>query len=558
MESQYLVSAKKRGRLERSWAEPFRTVVLPLIDEELFRACFDEANGRPNTSIRLLVGLHLLKEADDLTDAQVLDALEFNIQWQYALGVAPADAHVCEKTLHNFRHKLMENERATAVFQRLTEALMRVDGLSSVRQRLDSTHVISDIAVLTRLGLFTETVTHFLRELRREAAPKLAKRYLDREGYFSDATREQAPRRLVVVAQDLYRLVASFEADAETAAMPAYLLLVRLLAEQCDVVHGDQGEPGNVLVKEPKAVGGGSLQSPHDPDATYGHKGKGYEVQLAETCVAKNPYQVVTVVSVNAANVSDQHATVPVVEELVDRGLVPDVLIADTAYGSGENLVACAELGVRLLAPVQDPTAAAEKKAVEAEVAPSAVAPTQAVAPDSTSGDEESPRAPLPLGLADFTFNATHSEVLRCPSGQAALSNIVRASLMGFEATFAESACAACPLAPRCPTRSPRRADGDRVLAFRDVTAATASRQREQQTPAFRTDYKLRSGIESTNAEVKGRHGAGGLRVRGGARVKLAVVLKVMALNVKRAVQHHTEALREPNGGDDRLQVEAA
>ena len=298
MESQYLVSAKKRGRLERSWAEPFRTVVLPLIDEELFRACFDEANGRPNTSIRLLVGLHLLKEADDLTDAQVLDALEFNIQWQYALGVAPADAHVCEKTLHNFRHKLMENERATAVFQRLTEALMRVDGLSSVRQRLDSTHVISDIAVLTRLGLFTETVTHFLRELRREAAPKLAKRYLDREGYFSDATREQAPRRLVVVAQDLYRLVASFEADAETAAMPAYLLLVRLLAEQCDVVHGDQGEPGNVLVKEPKAVGGGSLQSPHDPDATYGHKGKGYEVQLAETCVAKNPYQVVTVVSV--------------------------------------------------------------------------------------------------------------------------------------------------------------------------------------------------------------------------------------------------------------------
>ena len=26
-----------------------------------------------------------------------------------------------------------------------------------------------------------------------------------------------------------------------------------------------------------------SLRSPHDPDATYGHKGKGYEVQVAET-----------------------------------------------------------------------------------------------------------------------------------------------------------------------------------------------------------------------------------------------------------------------------------
>ncbi len=39
-----------------------------------------------------------------------------------------------------------------------------------------------------------------------------------------------------------------------------------------------------VALKDPKQVSADSLQSPHDPDVTYsGHKGKGYEVQVAET-----------------------------------------------------------------------------------------------------------------------------------------------------------------------------------------------------------------------------------------------------------------------------------
>ena len=42
-----------------------------------------------------------------------------------------------------------------------------------------------------------------------------------------------------------------------------------------------------------------SLQSPHDPDVTYsGHKGKGYEVQVAETCHEENATQLITHVEV--------------------------------------------------------------------------------------------------------------------------------------------------------------------------------------------------------------------------------------------------------------------
>lgn len=528
LESRFLVGPKKRERLERSWAEAFRTHVLPLIDEEAFRECFCADNGRPNTSIRLLVGLHLLKEADDLTDEQVLDALEFNLQWQHALGVNPADAHVCEKTLHNFRAKMLGNARAEKVFEQLTAALMKADGLSAVRQRLDSTHVMSNIAVLTRLGLFTETVTHFLRDLRRDAPEKLLwigdgykERYLDREGYFADAKRGEAPRRLQIVAKDAYTLVRLFEADEVVREWPSYLLLVRLVEEQCDVTGDPDPEAPPAVPKDPKEVGGDSLQSPHDPDATYGHKGKGYEAQLAETCVEENPYEVITAVSINGANVSDQHATVQIVEQLIENDRKPEELVADTSYGGGENMIACAELGVRLVAPVQD----ASKPAA------------------TTPGEAPAPRPPAAPDLGQFTFNETFNEVEECPAGAAPTAQGTTAR--GFRAHFPASACAGCPFADLCPTRR-RAGDEERSLDWRPPAAATASRQREQQDRAFKQEYKIRSGIESTNAELKGRHGARKLRVRGEARVSLAIHLKALSLNAKRAVQHHTRRLRQP------------
>lgn len=587
MESKFLVGAKKRERLERSWAEVFRTKILPLIDEEAFRSCFHEDNGRPNKSIRLLVGLHILKEADDLTDEQILDALEFNIQWQHALGVEPSTAHVCEKTLHNFRHRLMESERGRGVLEQVTEAMMKMDGLSAARQRLDSTHVISNIAVLTRLGVFTETVTNFLRDLRKEAPAKLAKvddgyvkRYLDREGYFADANREQAQRRMPVVAQDLYALVRAFEADATVKEWSSYGLLVRVLADQCDVVGGES-ELASVVVKEPKTVKGTSLQSPHDPDATYGHKGKGYEAQLVETCVKENPYQVITAVAVNGAHESDQNATVPMVEQLAERGLRPDVLLADTGYGSGENIVQCAEMATELLARVQDPDALARPDRWETPVeapgnvmgsssqepavvagptteVPAAAQPAEEAkaervtdaacgpAPEREPGGPEaaaaSGAAPVKLDLHAFRYSVTFDLVRSCPAGHAPMQQAPTDS--AFFATFDGSKCAVCPFADRCPT-SPRAHTEDRTLRWRDTKAATATRQREQQEPAFKEGYKLRSGIESTNAEIKGRHGAGDLRVRGQDRVELAMYLKALALNVKRALQYHTEALRE-------------
>jgi hypothetical protein len=335
-------------------------------------------------------------------------------------------------------------------------------------------------------------------------------------------------------------LVKRFERDEAVNGWESYLLMVRVLEEQCDVTGGGGDGGGSVekiALKDPKEIGGGSLQSPYDPDATYGHKGKGYEAQVSETCVEENPYQIVTHVEVNGANESDQHAVLPVVDALIEKDLAPQELNADTGYGSGENIVACAVEGVNLIAPVHDPAA---PERTDARWEPSA----EEQGPVPAQEASEPPADVKPLDLGDFKFNATFNEVIACPAGHAPVHHEVRDGPVPYKATFDGGSCVGCPFAGRCPTRMIANSE-NRTLTWRDVKAATATRQREQQEPAFKVAYKIRSGVESTNAELKGRHGADDLRVRRRDRVELAMIFKAMALNAKRAALYHVEQLRK-------------
>ncbi len=93
-----------------------------------------------------------------------------------------------------------------------------------------------------------------------------------------------------------------------------------------------------IALKEPEEVRADSLQTPHDPEVTYsGHKGKGYEVKVAETCDEENRTQIITHVEVTPSSGSDANATVPILEALSQRGIQPGGLTADTSYGSGRN-----------------------------------------------------------------------------------------------------------------------------------------------------------------------------------------------------------------------------
>jgi len=504
---QFFTDPAKRERLRRSWAHQYRTHALPLIDESRFAKYFDPENGRPNKPVRLVVSVLVLKERFDLTDLEALDELEWNAAWHYALDLPPDDAHACQKTLHNFRAKLLDDDQGAGLFESTTARLIESAGLRTGRQRQDSTHILSNIKLLTRLGLFVQTVTQFLERLRNEhprlcadVPEELRERYLDREGYFGDARASEAPRRLEQTALDVHYLVRRFRGHKTVGAMESFGLLARLYAEQC--VPPKSEAPEKIELQERPSSA--SLQSPSDPDATYGHKGKGYEVQLTETCDEQNPFQAVTSAAVHGANESDQHQVVPALEQ-IDRtcGATPATMHADAGYASGDNIVAAQERGTDLAAPI------------------------------GSKGPEE-----CKATLGDFNYDAA-GNVTTCPMGHAPVEH--RAIRRGATrlAIFASESCKGCLLRDQCPTETRR---GTRVLRYSAPEVAVARRRIEQETSQFKERHKIRSGIEATNSELKRGHGLAKLRVRRRPRVALSVRLKILALNVKRYVAHLTRA----------------
>jgi hypothetical protein len=544
LESQFLVPPAKAKRLHKSWAEVFQQRALPLIHEESFAPLYCEDNGRPNQPVQVVFGVLLLKEIFNLTDEEALEQLEFNLLWQHALGLSGDDSHLCQKTLHNFRARLLTQDMVRLVFEDTTDRIIAALGVCVDRQRLDSTHIVSNIALLTRLGLFCETLRVLLATVRQEhprlynrVPDGLRRRYLRDDGTassYGDVRRDGARRRLGVCARDLYRLHELF-AGTTAATLPEYRLVKRLLAEQCEITAAaatpgaddDDADDGGtpVVLKEPKDIASSSLQTPHDPDVTYsGHKGKGYEVQIAETCDESNAVEFITYVAVTDSCSSDANATMPTLEMLWERELQPTALVADTAYGSAENAVSAECLGTELISPISGGRAQEE----------------------SDLTDER--RA---LTTADFNLDVGLQRAAVCPAGHASIAH--------FELSFApdrvalvfdQDRCEACPRYERCPARLDDSMGGY-VLAVDLAADNLARRRRLEASGEFAKRYAIRAGIEATNSELKRKHGLGKLPVRGRLRVVLAVCLKALACNLKRMVRAIgiIEAAKVPTGG---------
>ena len=56
----------------------------------------------------------------------------------------------------------------SVLFDEIVRAIVADQDIRVGKQRLDSTHIRSNMAVLSRLGLFTHTITAFLKKLRQQ------------------------------------------------------------------------------------------------------------------------------------------------------------------------------------------------------------------------------------------------------------------------------------------------------------------------------------------------------------------------------------------------------
>jgi len=495
-----LFSPLARKLVEQGWQGVFRHVILALLPVDALAQEFDPVLGRPTKELYSMAGLMLLMEFNDWTHEEAVHRYMFSQDVQYALNLPPSQVSLSSRTLERYLEVFRDNGVAMRVMDAVTGKLVELLELDVSQQRLDSTHVFSNMATFGRTRLMGVTIKRFLTQLKRHDAAayvglpaELMARYAPSEhGLFGEKTKDAESRARLrqQVAEDMYLLVERFADDAAHNGRSTYQALCRVFEEQCEVVEK------KVQVKT--KTGGAVMQNPSDPDATYdGHKGPGYQSQLAETCSPANEVQLITCAQPETAVASDDQALPAVIETLETSDRLPDAMLADTLYGSDANVQTCVEHDVELVAPVPGK------------------------APD-----------PGQFSLADFAIDETTEVVQRCPAGHAPLSSVHDPATDTTHTEMDPAACGTCSHQAQCPVHQNKKSSRlDHTSKERRID----QRRRAQNTDAFREPYKKRAGIESTNSGLKRRTGLGRLRVRGKKSVFHAIYLKVAGWNILRA-----------------------
>ncbi len=522
------LSASLKARLKNSWAKLFCVEILPILlkSEDQFSILYG-TTGRPNFSVARMLGLCLLQELYNLSDQQALDAFGFDIRWRYALDAGDEDGYLSRRSLVEFRRRLAAKDPdmkiVRTIFDKISKTAIKQLGISTSNQRVDSTHIVSNICTRGRLDLFAKTLDLFIKSLdqkRFSQIPKHIQKWHQREpdGWFG-LGQVQRKQNLEKLATYLDKLIVIFKNDQPVTATEAYQLLVRLFKEQCEISNDPRPDaakrkPRQIKVK--KKSQGQTLQSPHDPDASYGHKGKGYSAHITETCNNPGKNEIITDYEVHGAARSDMGKAPDIVDRLEAAGLKPEKLFADGGYPSVPSALKVIKRNVEFMTPVN-----------------------RGRIPDEVIGRDQ------------FEFNPD-GLVVKCPRGHSPLDHrmLSHNNKKGrcLHAIFDGDICRKCSILGNCPVRAPNhRARGckpeDTVGNFRlEITAELRLRDQmysNQQTTEWKQQYRIRSGIEATMSELKRRHGMGKLRVRRAAKVCFAVACKVMACNIKRWAKAH-------------------
>jgi transposase len=515
------LSSSLRNRLESSWAHLFKTEILPILfkNEDQYAMLYGKT-GRPNFSVARMLGLCLLQEFNSLSDQQALDTFSFDIRWRYALDISGEGDYLSRRSLVEFRRRLAskdpEMKLVRNVFDTVRNQALKKLGLSTSNQRLDSTHIISNIRTKGRLALFSNTITYFLKsldEVRFSRVPRSIQEWhtTDSEGWFGLGPSEQRDK-LQDLAGYLYELIMLFKHDNEIISNEPYQLLSRLFNEQCELKNdtASKKESSKIQVKK-NPEGGETLQSPYDPDATYGHKGVGYSVHITETCNNTDKTEIITDYEVHGAARSDIGKALSVIERLDDAGLKPETLFADGGYPSVPSAQKIIEQEIEFMAPVN-------RGRLTDDI----------------------------IGRDRFEYDSKGFST-KCPMGHKPIDHRMLSHNnkegKSLHAIFDGDTCRKCSQLDICPVRAPNhRSKGckprDTIGDFRlEITPEIILRDTMysiQQTPEWKERYKIRAGIEATNSELKRVHGLAKLRVRRAAKVCFAIACKVIACNIKR------------------------
>jgi hypothetical protein len=498
-----------RKMIENGWQGLFREVLLEQMPIGLIGEGLSDFQGRPTVELHAITALLLIREFQGWTVPQTHEALVFRTDIQFALNLEPG-TEITQRTIERYIARMQSNEKISEeIFANVTDTLLKSMEVKVKKQRLDSTHVLSDMAKLGRAQMIGVALRRFVKKvekydrqsgqtplLERFDAELLARyRKQSDSRIFGDArTTEQRSVALQQAAEDLC-LVLSKLADIQPICdWDIFKQLQTIFHQQCELREE--------FVEVRKKTGGNVIVNPSDPGATLsGHKGAGYQVQIAETFNEEGLPNFITSAKVETAADNDANAVLPVLADLKNRDAMPEELLADTLYGSDSNVQAAKTEGVDLVAPV----------------------------PGAKKYDAEE------IGYEQFQTNEA-GELVACPAGHAPTSTNFNAKGSYTFAQMDVEKCQQCPLLGRCRVqRDHQTKQPTGRVQFTQSSVRADQRRCQEKSDDFRERYRWRSGIEATNSCLKRVTGLHRLRVRGRKAVKLSILLKLAGWNVFRA-----------------------
>jgi transposase len=467
-------------------------------DDDLAGAyCAD--NGRPSLPPSLLSGITLLQFYDDVSDAEAIDRLKFDLRWKVALNLPLDFEPPHSSSLSVFRGRLVEHGQERYAFNRLIQVGRAAGFLPEKITVLVDTlaqhgaGAVQDTYTLIRKGIrrVLKLAGYQVPLKRRGLTPNLAA-YLesDRKADLDWADPAARAAQLKVLVQDAEAVLdLAVEQADEPEVRAAAWLLTKILGD--DVTTDEAGEP---------QIGEGTapdrLVSLTDLEMRHGRKSAaqrfdGRKWQVAEELSS----ELLVAVEPVPANVGDGRDLLAVLEQAEEPARVTvERAIADGAYGTADNRAACLAREIDLVSPL-------------------AVPHNPDVAKTAFTIDLAANTVTCPQGHTTPTFMAEQDDQHR--------------PVKTF--VFERKTCEACPLFARC-VRS--KTQGRSIGVHYHEALLQAARQR-QATAEFKDLYRQRPAVERKIAESSA-HGAKQARYLGQLKNRLQAQWTGAVINLKR------------------------
>ncbi len=185
---------------------------------------------------------------------------------------------------------------------------------------------------------------------------------------------------------------------------------------------------------------------------------------------------LITHFSVDSAHKSDANFTGSVIEDTKKKGLSPDLLTADTLYGSDENSQEAKDRGIDLLAPVSGPIAS-DNHTIADFVSSDEI--YKEADPNCSESSKES--TPSLSEEAHSITKCKDSEAIVCPAGHRSC---------GYRKTkkfnvyyFDSNICNSCNYRDKCPVKPGKKKYS---LSFTDKDLRIANRRKFCKSEEFK------------------------------------------------------------------------